>query len=140
MRILDVCEITQPISSPIRNAYIDFTKMTTSLVAVVTDVVRDGRRVVGYGFNSNGRYGQGGLIRERFRGRILEAAPASLIDEARDNLDPHAIWAAMMRNEKPGGHGERSVAVDTLDMAIWDATAKIAGKPLFRLLAERKGI
>ena len=66
VRIVDVCEITKPISSPIRNAYIDFTKMTTSLVAVVTDAVRDGKRVVGYGFNSNGRYGQGGLIRERF--------------------------------------------------------------------------
>ena len=66
VRIVDVCEVTKPISSPIRNAYIDFTKMTTSLVAVVTDVDRDGKRVVGYGFNSNGRYGQGGLIRERF--------------------------------------------------------------------------
>ncbi len=75
MRILDIVESTQPISSPIRNAYIDFSRMTASLVAVVTDVVRDGRRVVGYGFNSNGRYGQGGLIRERFRDRILEARP-----------------------------------------------------------------
>jgi D(-)-tartrate dehydratase len=139
MRIIDIAEATKPIASPIRNAYIDFTKMTTSLVAVVTDVVRDGRRVVGYGFNSNGRYGQGGLIRERFRPRILEAEPASLLTEAEDNLDPHKVWAAMMRNEKPGGHGERSVAVGTLDMAVWDAAAKIAGKPLFRMLAEMKG-
>ena len=140
MRIVDVREITQPIASPIRNAYIDFTKMTTSLVAVVTDVVRDGRRVVGYGFNSNGRYGQGGLIRERFAPRLLEADPASLRDEANDNLDPDRIWATLMRNEKPGGHGERSVAVGTIDMAVWDAVAKIAGKPLFRLLAERHGV
>ena len=139
MRIVDVREITQPIASPIRNAYIDFTKMTTSLVAVVTDVIRDGRPVVGYGFNSNGRYGQGGLIRERFRTRILEADPASLRDDSRDNIDPAKVWAAMMMNEKPGGHGERSVAVGTLDMAIWDAVAKIEGKPLFRLLAERHG-
>jgi D(-)-tartrate dehydratase len=95
MRIIDVCEITKPIASPIRNAYIDFSKMTTSLVAVVTDVGRDGRRVVGYGFNSNGRYGQGGLIRERFRNRILEAAPESLLDESGANLDPYKIWAAM---------------------------------------------
>lgn len=102
-------------------------------------MIRDGRRVVGYGFNSNGRYGQGGLIRERFQNRILEADPKSLINAAGDNLDPHRIWAAMMSNEKPGGHGERSVAVGTLDMAIWDATAKIAGKPLFRMLAESKG-
>lgn len=139
MRIIDICEVTKPISSPIRNAYIDFTKMTTSLVAVVTDVERDGRRVVGYGFNSNGRYGQGGLIRERFRDRILEADPKSLLNDAGDNLDPHKVWAAMMTNEKPGGHGERSVAVGTIDMAVWDATAKIAGLPLFRLLARMKG-
>ena len=139
MRIVDVREVTKPIASPIRNAYIDFSRMTASLVAVVTDVERDGRRVVGYGFNSNGRYGQGGLIRERFRDRLLEVDPGSVLDEAGANLDPHKLWAAMMRNEKPGGHGERSVAVGTLDMAIWDAAAKIAGKPLFRWLAERAG-
>src|SRR5258707_2728925 len=137
MRIVDVAEITKPIASPIRNAYIDFSKMTASLVAVVTDVMRDGRRVVGYGFNSNGRYGQGGLIRERFRNRIVEADPKSLLDDEGTNLDPQRIWAAMMSNEKPGGHGERSVAVGTLDMAVWDAVAKIAGQPLFRLLADR---
>src|SRR6187200_2786690 len=140
VRIVDVCEITKPISSPIRNAYIDFTKMTTSLVAVVTDAVRDGRRVIGYGFNSNGRYGQGGLIRERFAPRILEAEPKSLLDNTGSNLDPDKVWAALMSNEKPGGHGERSVAVGTIDMAVWDAVAKIAGKPLFRLLAERHGL
>src|ERR1700761_3919767 len=108
VRITDIREVTQPISSPIRNAYIDFSKMTTSLVAVVTNVERNGRRVIGYGFNSNGRYGQGGLIRERFANRILEADPASLLDKQGDNLDPHRVWAAMMTNEKPGGHGERS--------------------------------
>lgn len=140
MRIVDICEVTKPISSPIRNAYIDFSKMTASLVAVVTDVVKDGRRVVGYGFNSNGRYGQGGLIRECFRDRILQADPASMLNDDGTNLDGHKIWAAMMQNEKPGGHGERSVAVGTIDMAVWDAIAKIEGKPLFRLLAERKGV
>src|SRR5712672_3042929 len=139
VRIVDVCEITKPISSPIRNAYIDFSKMTTSLVAVVTDAVRDGRPVVGYGFNSNGRYGQGGLIRERFAPRLLEADPKTLLDEAGGNLDPDKIWTGLMRNEKPGGHGERSVAVGTIDMAIWDAVAKIADRPLFGLLAERYG-
>src|SRR5271167_1577799 len=109
--ITAVREITQPIASPIRNAYIDFSKMTTSLVAVVTDAVRDGRRVVGYGFNSNGRYGQGGLIRERFAPRVLAADAASLLNDAGDNLDPDRVWASVMSNEKPGGHGERSVAI-----------------------------
>ena len=46
-------------------------KMTLSLVAVVTDVIRDGKPVVGYGFNSNGRYGQG-----QADARALHSAPA----------------------------------------------------------------
>ena len=140
MRIVDLREITAPISSPIANAYIDFSRMTCSLVAVVTDVVRDGKPVVGYGFNSNGRYGQGGLIRERFARRLLEAPPQSLLNDAGDNLDPDRIWAVLMHNEKPGGHGERSVAVGTIDMAVWDAVAKIANMPFFRLLAARHGV
>jgi L-alanine-DL-glutamate epimerase-like enolase superfamily enzyme len=137
MRIVDIREVTLPIASAIANAYIDFSKMTLSLVAVVTDQVRDGRTVVGYGFNSNGRYGQGGLIRERFAPRLREADAATLLNDTGDNLDPDRIWRTLMKNEKPGGHGERSVAVGTIDMAVWDAVAKIAGKPLFRLLAER---
>ena len=139
MRIVDFREVTLPIASPIANAYIDFSKMTCSLVAVVTDVVREGRTVIGYGFNSNGRYGQGGLIRERFAPRLMEADPASLLSDTADNLDPDHIWRTLMKNEKPGGHGERSVAVGTIDMAVWDAVAKIAGKPLFHFLADKFG-
>lgn len=139
MRIVEIREKTFPISSPIRNAYIDFSQMTLSAVAVITDVIRDGAPVVGYGFNSNGRYGQGALLRERFIPRVLSADPASLLDGTGENLDPHRIWNTAMVNEKPGGHGERSVAVGTLDMAVWDAVAKIEGRPLFELLAERYG-
>ncbi|TPM98526.1 mandelate racemase/muconate lactonizing enzyme family protein [Mesorhizobium sp. B2-1-5] len=137
MRIVDIREKTVSIASPIANAYIDFSKMTCSAVAVITDVVRDGKPVVGYGFNSNGRYGQGALMRDRFLARVLEADPETLIDHENDNLDPFAIWKTLMTNEKPGGHGERSVAVGTIDMAVWDAVAKIAGVPLWRLLADR---
>jgi L-alanine-DL-glutamate epimerase-like enolase superfamily enzyme len=137
MRILDIREKTVSIASPIANAYIDFSKMTCSVVAVVTDVVRDGAPVIGYGFNSNGRYGQGALMRDRFLARIAEADPERLIDRDNDNLDPFAVWNTLMSNEKPGGHGERSVAVGTIDMAVWDAVAKIAEKPLYRLLADR---
>ncbi len=139
MKITEIRESTRPIKSNIRNAYIDFSKMTLSLVAVVTDVIRDGKPVIGYGFNSNGRYGQGALMRERFIPRVLEADPASLLDDTEDNIDPHKVWATLMNNEKPGGHGERSVAVGTIDMAVWDAVAKIANKPLYQLLAERYG-
>ena len=91
MRILDLREVTQPISSPIRNAYIDFSSMTTSLVAVVTNVRRNGETVVGYGFNSNGRYGQGGLIRERFAPRLLEADPKTLLNESGDTCRLTAV-------------------------------------------------
>ena len=139
MKITEIREKTFLISSPIRNAYIDFSKMTLSLVVVVTDVVRDGKRVVGYGFNSNGRYGQGTLMRERFIPRVLEADPKSLLADDGENLDPHKIWNAMYTNEKPGGHGERSVAIGTIDMAVWDCVAKIEEKPLFQILAERYG-
>jgi L-alanine-DL-glutamate epimerase-like enolase superfamily enzyme len=137
MRITDIRERTVAISDPIANAYIDFSKMTCSVVALVTDVVRDGRPVVGYGFNSNGRYGQGALMRERFFPRLREAEPKSLVDASGENLDPAKIWRTLMTNEKPGGHGERAVAVGTIDMAVWDAVAKIAGVPLWRLLADR---
>ena len=139
MRIVEIREKTLPISSPIRNAYIDFSKMTLSLVAVITDVIRDGKPVVGYGFNSNGRYGQGTLMRERFIPRILESQAEALLNDAGTNIDPHRVWDCMYTNEKPGGHGERSVAIGTIDMAIWDAMAKIEGKPLCQVLADTYG-
>ena len=137
MRIVEIREKTVSIASAIANAYIDFSKMTCSVVALMTDVIRDGKPVVGYGFNSNGRYGQGALMRERFFPRLMAAGPKTLVDETGENLDPFRIWATLMTNEKPGGHGERSVAVGTIDMAVWDAVAKIARKPLYRLLADR---
>ncbi len=137
MRIVAIHETVVPISSAIRNAYIDFSKMTASVVALVTDVVRDGRPVTGYGFNSNGRYAQSGLLKERFIPRVMEANPSSLVDDTEKNLDAQKIWACMMATEKPGGHGDRSVAVGVLDMAVWDAIAKIEGRPLYRLLADR---
>jgi len=103
--------------------------LTTSIVAVTTDVIRHGRPIVGYGFSSMGRFAQSGLIRERFAPRLLQAG----------EVDPLSAWAAMMKGEKPGGHGERCVAVGTLDMALWDAAAKIEDLPLHALLRQRFG-
>jgi L-alanine-DL-glutamate epimerase-like enolase superfamily enzyme len=137
VKITAIYSASVPLASEIRNAYIDFSKMTASVVALVTDVKRKGKRVIGYGFNSNGRYAQGGLLAERFIPRITNAEPRNLLNDEGTNLDPGRIWACMMANEKPGGHGERSVAVGVIDMAVWDAVAKIEGKPLYRLLAER---
>lgn len=135
MRIADVKQAVVPISSAIANAYIDFSKMTASVVAVT---VKDGagRRATGYGFNSNGRYAQPGLLAERFIPRLTGTTEAE-ITRADGGLDPAGAWAAMMKNEKPGGHGDRSVAVGVLDMALWDAAAKLEGVPLWKLLADR---
>ncbi|GAA0584833.1 mandelate racemase/muconate lactonizing enzyme family protein [Craurococcus roseus] len=135
MRIVSVKDAVVPISSAIANAYIDFSKMTASVVAVTVEA-GDGKRATGFGFNSNGRYAQPGLLRERFIPRLLEAGGDALF-HADGGLEPAGAWMAMMRNEKPGGHGDRSVAVGTLDMALWDAAAKLAGVPLWRLLADR---
>ena len=136
MRITAIADIVVPISSAIRNAYIDFSQMTASVVAIFTDATRDGKPVVGFGFNSNGRYAPQGLLRERFIPRLKAAKPDEIVG-ARDLIDPAKAWDVMMRNEKPGGHGERSVAVGVLDMALWDAVAKAEGVPLWRLLADR---
>ncbi|KRL15621.1 mandelate racemase muconate lactonizing protein [Levilactobacillus zymae DSM 19395] len=113
--------------------------MDVSVVAIETDVQRDGQPVIGYGFNSNGRYAQSGIIHKRMIPRIMQAQPADYLTADGTNLDPFKLWKIMMTNEKPGGHGERSVAVGTIDMAIWDAVAKIEEKPLYRLLSERYG-
>lgn len=137
MRIVDVRERTAPIS---RYAIRDVGggDLNTTAVAVVTDARRDGEPVVGFGFSSIGRFGQGGLIRERFAPRLV-AAGADLASASGDNIDPFQAWDCMMRGEKPGGHGERCVAVGTLDMALWDAAAKIAGRPLRAFLADATG-
>jgi D(-)-tartrate dehydratase len=137
MRIVDIQEKTVSIASDIRNAYIDFSKMTVSVIVIRTDMIRYGRPVVGYGFNSNGRYAQGAILRERFIPRIMAAEPKELCSPDGSTLDPFKIWKIMMTNEKPGGHGERCVAAGVMDMALWDCVAKIEGKPLYRLLADR---
>ena len=134
MRVLEVRERTVPISR-----YLDLAiappALTTSIVAVVVDGPGRARPVVGYGFASMGRFGQGGLIRERFAPRLLAAADLSRTGSG--GLDPFRAWDAMMAGEKPGGHGERCVAVGALDMALWDAAAKLEGVPLCLHLADR---
>jgi L-alanine-DL-glutamate epimerase-like enolase superfamily enzyme len=137
MRITDIRETSIALNSTLKNSSIDFSEMTTSVVAVITDVSREGKPVIGYAFNSTGRYACGAQMRARFIPRILKAPPKSLLNAAGDNFDPEKILGTMMRNEKSGGHSERSVGIGTIEVAVWDAVAKIDGKPLHVLLAER---
>jgi L-alanine-DL-glutamate epimerase-like enolase superfamily enzyme len=137
MRIVDVRETSVPLNSTLANSSIDFSEMTTSVVAVITDVMRDGKPVAGFAFNSTGRYACGAQMRARFIPRILKAPPKALLDDRGDNFAPEKILAVMMRNEKSGGHSERSIGIGTIEVAVWDAVAKIEAKSLHRLLAER---
>jgi len=139
MRIVDIRERAIPLKSDLKNSSFDFSEMTTSVVAVITDVVRDGRPVAGFAFNSTGRYACGAQMRERFIPRILRADPQSLLDASGDNLDPEKILGLMRQREKIGGDAERSIGIGTIEVAVWDAVAKIAEKPLHQLLAERYG-
>src|SRR5499426_4499612 len=137
MRIVDIRETAIPLKSELKNSSFDFSEMTTSVVAVITDVKRDGKSVTGFAFNSTGRYACGAQMRARFIPRILAAKPETLLDGGGDNLDPEKILACMMQREKSGGHSERSIPIGTIEVAVWDAVAKIADKPLHRVLAER---
>lgn len=139
MRIVDIKEMTIGTGEKRSNAVMDFSDMTTGFVAVVTDVVRGGKPVVGYGFSGTGRYSQNAICRERMIPRLLAARPESLLNDGGDNFDPFRVWDCMMQKEKPAGHGDRAVAVATLDMAVWDAAAKIAGEPLYVYLSKRHG-
>jgi L-alanine-DL-glutamate epimerase-like enolase superfamily enzyme len=136
MRSVDIRETAVPLNSTLANSSIDFSEMTTSVVAVITDVVRAGKPVCGFAFNSTGRYACGAQMRARFIPRALKAKPDSLLDDL-GNFAPDKILAVMMQNEKSGGHSERSVGIGTIEVAVWDAVAKIADKPLYRVLAER---
>ena len=137
MKITRIRHASAPLASTMSNAFINFATMTTNVVCVETDVMRGGGPVIGFGFSSNGRYAQPGLLDSRFLPRLYEADPKSLLDETGENFSPQAIWATLMSNEKPGGHGERSYCIGALDTAIWDLHAKIAGKPLWRIFSER---
>lgn len=137
MRITAIRETSVPLNSTLRNSSIDFTEMTTSVVALITDVVRDGKPVAGFAFNSTGRYACGAAMRERFIPRLLRAEPGALLDESGENFDPSKALAVMLQNEKAGAHAERSIAIGTIEVALWDAMAKIADLPLHRLLARR---
>ena len=138
MKIVSAHEDVIPISSSMSNAFIDFSTMDCSILALVSDVVVDGEPVVGYGFNSNGRYSAGDILRRRILPRLMDA-PAEMLLGEDGELSPSQAWDVMMRNEKPGGHGERSVAVGVVDMALHDLAAKIAGVPLYRWISEKYG-
>lgn len=135
MRIVDIRDITVPLEGNIANAVVSFAEHDVSLVAVVSDVVRNGRPVVGYGFDSIGRFAQGGILRARIIPRLQAAAPEAMLDDAGARFDPAKVLAVAMRNEKPGGHGDRAAAAGAIELAIWDLNAKLADEPAHATIA-----
>ncbi len=139
MRITDIREITVPLAGDIANALVNFREHTVSLVAVVTDVMRGPQPVIGYAFNSIGRFAQGGILRDRVMPRLLAAKPDDLLDTGGNGFDPAAVLRAAMRNEKPGGHGDRAGAVAAIELACWDVNAKLADEPACATIARHYG-
>jgi D(-)-tartrate dehydratase len=137
MKILSIRERMVNIGSPASNAAISFNSMTASAVVVEIETCKG--RFKGLGFSSIGRYGHGGLLRERFIPRLLNAN-CSLGDLRDCDAGTMAhIWQLLMANEKEGGHGERSGAVGVLETALWDAFAKSEDLPLWALLHREFG-
>ncbi|MDB5966713.1 MAG: mandelate racemase [Polaromonas sp.] len=139
MRITEIRELSVPLQGNIANALVNFSEHTVSLVAVVTDVVRAGRPVTGLAFDSIGRYAQGGILRERLIPRLMAAPPADLLAPDGRAFDVARVLQTMLRNEKPGGHGDRAAAAGALELAFWDLNAKLADEPAWRTLSRHFG-
>jgi L-alanine-DL-glutamate epimerase-like enolase superfamily enzyme len=129
MRIVDIRELSVRLEGNIANAVVSFAEHDVSLVAVVTDVVRSGKPVIGYAFDSIGRFAQGGILRDRMIPRLKALPPGALLDASGARFDVAKVFAAMMRNEKPGGHGDRAAAAGALELAFWDLNAKLSDEP-----------
>ena len=120
------------------NAVVNFSSHTVSLVAVCTDVIRAGRPVAGLAFDSIGRFAQSGILRDRMIPRLATASPDALLD-ASGRIDPAAVLACALADEKPGGHGDRAAAAAALELACWDLNAKLRDEPAYPTIARRFG-
>lgn len=138
MRIVDIREQALPLRANIQNSVVNFSEHTVSLVAVVSDVIRNGRPITGVAFDSIGRFAQSGLLRERFIRRLLAAKPDEIAGEK--GIDTGKAFKVMMRNEKPGGHGDRAHAMAALELALWDLNAKLADEPAYATIAAHYGV
>ena len=139
MRIVEWRERTVPLDGDVRNAVVSFADHTVSIVAAVSDQRRGGRPVVGFGFNSIGRFAQGGILRERLFPRLRAADPDALLAGDGRSFDPAAVAAVAMTNEKPGGHGDRAGAVAAVELAVWDLEAKLRDEPACATIARAAG-
>ena len=137
MKIKEIREINIPLEGEVSNSIVSFSDHDVSLVAVISDVIRNGKPVIGYGFNSIGRYAQSGIIRDRIIPRLISAKPESLQSDS--GFDCEKVFRAAMKNEKPGGHGDRASAIGAVELAFWDLNAKLADEPAYQTIARHFG-
>ena len=137
MRIMEIRELAVPLNGQISNSVVNFAEHDVSLVAVISDVVKSGHPVIGYAFNSIGRFAQGGILRDRIIPRILSADSDKISDGLQ--FDCAAIYQHAVRNEKPGGHGDRASAIGALELAFWDLNAKLRDEPAYATIARHFG-
>lgn len=138
MRIKEIREVSVPLEGQVSNAVVNFSEHDVSLVAVVSDVVRNGRPVIGLGFNSIGRFAQAGILQHRIVPRILATPPEQLLSTD-GFFDAAAVYRAAFQNEKPGGHGDRAGAIAAVELAIWDLNAKLRDEPAYQTIAGHYG-
>ncbi|MGX9934581.1 enolase C-terminal domain-like protein [Advenella kashmirensis] len=136
MKITRIIERPVHLKSNISNALVNFSEHTVSLVAVVTDQIRNNKPVVGLSFNSIGRYAQSGIVNRRMIPRIAQEPPDALLD-VNGMICPEKVLACALRNEKPGGHGDRAAAASALELAIWDLNGKLQDCPVSQLIRQR---
>lgn len=136
MRITKILERPVGLQGSPANALVNFSSHTVSLVALCA--LRDGKPVVGVAFNSIGRFAQSGILRDRMIPRVLAAPPDSLLDDS-GWIDPAGVLACALRDEKPGGHGDRAAAAAALELACWDLNAKLDDEPAYATIARRFG-
>ena len=136
MKILKIIEQPVRLMSNISNALVNFSSHTVSVVAIMTDAKMNGKPAIGLSFNSIGRFDQSGILRNRMIPRLLSAEPSELLDPVSDRLCPERVLHSAMKNEKPGGHGDRAHAASALEMAVWDLNAKLNDEPAAMTIAK----
>jgi len=139
MRITEIRDATVRLQGNVNNSVVSFAEHTVSLVAVFSDVVRHGRPLVGIAFNSIGRHAQSGILRERMIPRVLRADPTTLQAADSGLILPERVLAEALRDEKPGGHGDRASAAAAIELACWDLLAKWHDEPAHATISRAFG-
>jgi L-alanine-DL-glutamate epimerase-like enolase superfamily enzyme len=69
---------------------------------------------------------------------VLAASPDALLDTS-GRIDPAAVLTCALRDEKPGGHGDRAAAAAAVELACWDLNAKLNDEPAYVTIARQFG-